>query len=218
MSGLFDESSAFHEVSENLQNLLSLASGNYNTALYEDVYLNGQLSATTLFPLKTYLFSDRQSLIDNRFGNELKDFVETTYPNYVILKGDLGLPYFLEFFITSKMYSPLEVEYILSATAFECLEDYFRNWQHLPEIRNNLKAKIRRMCAHFGFSVTEAELEPYRLCRNNLSHAGKFPSGSNNLAATMQLRNLIDRFVLTILGYRNRPYFNAISGNRENVP
>ncbi len=77
MSGLFDESSAFHEVSENLQNLLSLASGNYNTALYEDVYLNGQLSATTLFPLKTYLFSDRQSLIDNRFGNELKDFVET---------------------------------------------------------------------------------------------------------------------------------------------
>ena len=218
MVGNYNQLAAFDQTAENLQTLLSLASANFITAIYEDIYFNGQISVSTLFPLKTYLFSDRQSLIDNRIGNELKDFVNTTYQSYVNLKDNLGLPYFIEFFTTSKMYSPLEVEYILSATAFECLEDYFRRWQHLREIKLDLKGKIARMCSYFGFTVTDSVLEPYRVSRNSLSHTGKFPAGSNNVALTMTLRNLIDRFILIILGYRNKRYYNALIGDWDTVP
>lgn len=74
------------------------------------------------------------------------------------------------------------------------------------------------MCNYFGFTVTDTILEPYRVCRNSLTHEGKFPAGSNNVALTMTLRNLIDRFILTILGYRNKPYFDVISRAKDNVP
>lgn len=136
-----------------MQSLFSLASANYITPIYEDVYFNGQLSASTLFPLKTYLFSDRPSLIDSTIlGNhEFKDFVDTTYQNYLTLRDNMGLPYFIEFFTTSKMYSPFEVEYILSTIAFECLESYFRNWQRLQSIEG-LKGKL-------GECVTTLDLQ-----------------------------------------------------------
>lgn len=42
---------------KNLQPLCSLASGNYVTSLYEDVFKNDQLMRSTLFPLKTYPYS-----------------------------------------------------------------------------------------------------------------------------------------------------------------
>jgi hypothetical protein len=219
-NGAFREATAITELFEDLQNLFSLASANFVTTMYEDRYFNGVLSATLLFPLKTYSFSTRPSLIDLSIHGtrDFKDFIEITFPNYINYKNNLGLSYFIEFFTTSKMYSPLEVEYILSTTAFECLESYFTNWQGLLEIRNNLKAKITRMCGHFGFTVTDSILEPYRDCRNTLSHTGKFPTGSDNINLLMTLRNLMDRFVLTILGYRNKPYFNAITRNKEMVP
>lgn len=218
--GTYNELSSINEIAENLQNLFSLAAANYITTLYEDVYINGQLSASILFPLKTYIFSNRPSLIDTSiFGNrEFKDFIDTTYQNYVTLRVSLGLPYFTEFYTTSKMYSPLEVEYILATTAFECLESYFRGWQGLPEASGGLKGKITRMCNHFGFTATDAELEPYRLCRNSLTHEGKFPAGSDSIASIMELRNLIDRFVLTILGYRNKPYYNVVKRAKDMAP
>jgi hypothetical protein len=219
MVGSLSELPAFTEISENLQNLFSLASANYITPMYEDVYFNGQISSSTLFPLKTYSFSGRPSLIDNTIieNHEFKDFIDTTYQNYVNLRNNMGLPYFIEFFTTSKMYSPLEVEYILSTTSFECLESYFRSWQSFRET-DNLKRKITRMSNHFGFAVDDSILEPYRICRNSLTHEGKFPAGSDSVASTMALRNLIDRFVLTILGYRNKPYYNAITRNKDIVP
>jgi len=218
INGTFNQLASFKEISDNLQNLFSLASANFITTLYEDIYLNGQLSATTLFPLKTYTFSNRPSLVDCSNGHEFKDFIDIIYPNYLNLRNNLGLSYFIEFFTTSKMYSPLEVEYILATTSFECLESYFRNWRGLREASGGLKGKITILCNHFGFTATDAELESYRLCRNSLTHEGKFPAGSDSVASTMALRNLMDRFVLTILGYRNKPYFNTITRNKEMVP
>jgi hypothetical protein len=218
MAGTYNQLAIFQEITENLQNLFSLASANFNTTIYEDIYFNGQLSASTLFPLKTYIFSNRLPLIDCSMGHEFKDFLDVTYQNYINLRVNLGLSYFVEFFTTSKMYSPMEAEYILSTTAFECLESYFRNWQELPEAHGGLKGKISRMCNHFRFTTTDAELERYRICRNSLTHEGKFPAGSDKIALLMELRNIMDRFVLTILGYRNKPYYNAITRKKAIMP
>jgi hypothetical protein len=220
INGTNKEIPTFSQICENLQNLFSLTSANYITCLYEDIYLNGQLSATALFPLKTYTFSNRPSLIDNTIhgNNEFKDFIDTTYQNYVTLRDDLGLPYFIEFFTTSKMYSPLEVEYLLSTTAFECLEGYFRNSRSLHATPGGLRGKIKRMCNAFAFAITTSELNSYRDCRNSIVHEGKFPATVDKFLATMELRNLMDRFILTILGYRNKPYYNVIKGNKDSVP
>jgi hypothetical protein len=187
--------------------------------LYEDVYSTDVLCETTLLPLKTHTFSNHPSLIDNSpYGNkEFKDFIDTTYSSYVNLRDNIGLPYFIEFFTISKMYSPLEVEYVLATTAFECLESYFRNWKSLPEL-GDLKGKIGRMCSDFAFTVTPAELESYRICRNSITHEGKFPDGTDKVLATMELRNLMDRFILTILGYRNKRYYNVLKSDKDLVP
>jgi hypothetical protein len=213
------EYAAFSEMAENLQNLFSLASANYVTTIYEDVFLGDQLCKSTLFPLKTYLFSNRPSLIDNTIhGNhEFKDFIIIAYPNYVNLKTNLGLTYFIEFFTTSKMYSPLEVEFILATTAFECLESYFKRWQSLGD-EKGLKAKLTRMFSHFVFVASASELESYRVCRNSLTHEGKFPDDKDKFLSTMELRNLIDRFILTIMGYRNKAYYNYIKRDKDIVP
>ena len=214
----YSQLAVFREIADNLQNLFSLASANYNTAIYEDIYLGGQLSASMLFPLKTYIYSDRPQLIDCSIGQELKDFIDTTYRPYVTYKKNLGLSYFIEFLTTSKMYSPLEVEYVLQTTAFECLENYFKNWRRLPEIKNDLKKKIVRMFDYFGFAITPKELEDYRLCRNSVSHEGKFPIGYSGAMSTMQLRNIIDQFILTILNYINKPYYNSATRSKDIVP
>lgn len=110
LQGYYKNLSILREICDNLQNLCSLSSGNFVTPLYENIYNAEQICETTLFPLKTYPFSNSPSLIDNSFvGNkDFKDFIETTYQKYTNLKDKLGLSYFIEFFTTSKMYSPLK--------------------------------------------------------------------------------------------------------------
>ncbi len=211
------------QICKNLQGLFSIATGNYVTALYQDIYCDGKLCRTVLLPRKTYTYSNWPYLIDSSVQDryEFRDFINITYQNYVDLKDNLGLSYFVEFFTTSKIYSPLEVEYLLSTTAFECLEGYFRRWKSLSRIsfkEGGLKEKIRRMCRNFSFSVTESELETYPSCRNSIAHEGKFPATVDKVISLMELRNLMDRFILTILGYRNKPYYNVVKRDKDMVP
>lgn len=74
------------------------------------------------------------------------------------------------------------------------------------------------MCDHFALAVTPTELESYRVCRNSLTHEGRFPATSDKIMSTMELRNLMDRFVLTILGYRGKPYYNVIKRDKDLMP
>jgi hypothetical protein len=130
----------------------------------------------------------------------------------------MGLPYFVEFFITSKIYQPGEVKYLLSTTAFECLENYFTDWTGLPKILSNLKQKMERMFQHFGFAASSAEIVSYRLSRNSITHSGKFPAVTDGFLATMELRNLMDRFILSILGFKGKPYYNVVKRQKEPLP
>jgi hypothetical protein len=216
LEGNYDEINSMRNICENVQYLCSLASGNFVTAMYEDIYLNEKIYETTLLPLKTYPFSNSIPLIDTSLHgrDEFKTFLETTYSDYLKFKSALGLDYAIEFFTSSKIYSPLEAKYLLATTAFECLENYFRRWKSLNEIRS-LKTKMSRMFTFFGFNSTNTELESYRKNRNSIIHEGKFPSSTNSFTATMELRNLIERFLLFLLGYKNKPYYNVINQKKE---
>jgi len=218
LEGNYDEIDFIRNICENVQHLCSLASGNFVTAMYEDIYLNEKLYETTLLPLKTYPFSNNIPLIDTSLHgrDEFKTFLETTYLDYLKFKSVLGLDYVIEFFTSSKIYSPLEAKYLLATTAFECLENYFRHWKSLNEIRS-LKTKMSRMFTFFGFNFTNTELESYRKNRNSIIHEGRFPSSTNSFTAAMELRNLIERFLLFLLGYKNKPYYNVINQKKENL-
>jgi hypothetical protein len=217
IQGTFDKIEELEEISENIQTLCSLASGNYVVPLYEDVYCKGTLYETYLYPSKTYHFSKSPSLIGTsiHYCQEFKDFLETAYPHYIILSDGMGLPYFVEFFTTSKTYQPTEVKFLLSTTAFECLEDYFSTWQSLEKISDNLEGKMVRMWRCFDFKYTGAELTSYRKSRNSIIHQGKFLTGTDGFLETLKLRNLMDRFILFILGYSGKPYHNIFKRIRE---
>jgi len=216
LEGKYDEIDSVRNMCENIQYLCSLASGNFVTVMYEDIYSDDKLCETTLFPLKTYPFSNNIPLIDTSLlgSNEFKTFLETTYLDYLKFKSVLGLTYIIEFFTTSKIFSPLEAKYLLATTAFECLESYFRRWRRLNEFRS-LKRKMSRMFTFFGFNFTNPELESYRKNRNSIIHEGRFPSSTNGFVAAMELRNLIERFLLFLIGYRNKPYYNVINQKKE---
>jgi hypothetical protein len=48
--------------------------------------------------------------------------------------------------------------------------------------------------------------------RNYIVHTGRFPSNVNSVEKWLELINLYDRVVLTILGYRGKPYLNIAKG------
>lgn len=100
--------------------LLSLASGNWVANLYRDIYAQRKLCRTYLLPGKTHPYAKEQSLIDLRhIGNcDVKDFLETTYDDYIQRRDDLGLAIVIEYEVTSKMAPMLETKYLLAAIDF----------------------------------------------------------------------------------------------------
>jgi hypothetical protein len=218
--GEFGNLRAIEEICEDIEKLCSLASGNYVVPIYEDIYKEGRLCIRYLFPLKTYPFSKSKSPIDLTLqsSQDLKLFLETAYPQYVSLKNSLGFPYVIEMFVSSRTSLPLEVQYVLASTAFECLESYYRHWQALPRI-NGIKSKMSRMLTGVMPVVfTNAELQSYRDNRNSLIHEGKFLSTANPVNETYALRNLLDRVFLSFLGYRGNPYFNVATNSKQALP
>jgi hypothetical protein len=47
------------------------------------------------------------------------------------------------------------------------------------------------------------------LTRDKIVHTGRFPSGADRSSETMKLSNLLDRIMLTILGYKGKFYLNC---------
>jgi len=217
IEGDYYEINNLREISENMQVLCSLACGNYVTAIYEDIFnKNGDiLSETTLFPLKTYSFSTRVPLIDTSLHGvkEFKNYLESTYSLYKKFKLPLRLPYVIELFTTSKIYSPMELQYLLTTTSLECLEHHFRTWQSLNKLYR-LNKKTERLLKHFKVPHTKSETK-INLIRNSIVHEGRFPPAVDGFKSLMKLRNLVDRLFLVILGYKGKPYHNVILGKKD---
>jgi hypothetical protein len=207
---------SLRELSRNTQFLCSLASGNYVTEMYEDIFKEKILLETHLFPLKTYPFSNVEPLIDTSLHGikEFKEYLEGTYQEYTKLKESLGLPYVIEFFITSKLYSPMEVEFLLTTTTLECLESYFADWKKFGPERISMKKKTRRMLDEFKVPYSSGELE-FDYIRNFIVHEGRFPPYCERFKALLGLRNLVDKLFLGILSYRGKPYYNIAKQKKD---
>lgn len=216
VEGDYRELDHLRELSESVQFLCSLASGNYVTALYEDIYNKDDvLCETTLYPLKTYPFSVQNPLIDTSLHGvkDFKDYLECAYPLYEQFKTPLRLPYVIELFITSKIYSPIELQYLLTTTSLECLERHLKTWKNLPPLKG-INTKTQRLLDFFKVPYNKSEAA-FNHIRNSIVHEGRFPQSVDGFKSLMELRNLLDRLFLVILGYKGKHYYNVVSRKKE---
>jgi len=204
--------------------LLSFASGTWITWLYEDYFLENRLVETTLLASKTLPYNPVGRVIDTPNGSDLKEYLETTYSNYVQVKDSLGMNIVIEHYIYSKSVRIIELKYLIAAIGMECLishlSDYFQVTKitaDLSSLRNGLKALLE----HFDIPYEQSDLDFIGI-RDKIVHTGRFPPGlspSQELEKLDNLYNLYDRTILTILGYRGKPYLNtAKKFTKELVP
>lgn len=214
VTGRYEDLNFILTLTKDFQYLSSLATGNYVASMYQDVYSNDKLIETKLFPLKTYPFSNKAPLIDTSLHGieEFKEYIEITYPNYVKYRLSLGLPYVLELFITSKIYSPMEVAFLLTTTTIECLEEYYRDWKKLKKLR--LRKKTIRLLQAFNVPYQDNELNFVKI-RNKIVHEGRFPPNVDKLKSLYELSNLVERLFLSIFEYHGKPYFDSYTRKKN---
>lgn len=69
----------------------------------------------------------------------------------------------------------------------------------------------------FKVSYDPKELNFVEL-RDKIVHTGRFPSKIDQLISWHALSSILDRTLLTIIGYKGKPYLNASKGYaRENL-
>jgi hypothetical protein len=148
---------------------------------------------------------------------EFEKFIETSYQNFVKYKDELGLALVIEYYVTSKVLGPLETSYLLGAITFECIESYLCQYFETRKMKKDLrrfKHRTKFLWEEFGVAYEESELDFVKV-RDKVVHTGRFPKGKEDLKEYYGLINLLDRTLLTILGYRGNPYFNTTSMVKE---
>jgi hypothetical protein len=192
--------------------LLSYATGTYISWPYRDVYCDGKLICSNLYAVKTGPYVHRNWVIDadNLQACDMKIFLETSYPTFKSLKTDLGLDVVLEFLVVANQGRYFEVTFLLDAVAAECLLSYLSAYFNKIGKKGDMSSfrnKMKELLNHFGVVFKEEELD-FIGVRDKIVHTGKFPAEVSPPEATMKLHNLMDRTVLTMLGYRGKFYLN----------
>jgi len=219
INGNYSELADIEEIANNIKWTCSLASANYVTDLYQDIYKNGRLAKTILKPSKTYPYISRSSAIDAsiRGGDELRSFLTITYPRFTELKEELGLEIVIEYYISSRLGIILEIGFLLGMITLECIESYLSSYfksRGIAKDLSNFKSKTRALLDEFGVSYKEDELE-IKDTRDKIVHTGRFPSERNPYEEYTKIINLLDRVLLIILGYKGNMYYNLNSRAKE---
>lgn len=207
-----DEIDKLRAILKNLESLLSFASGNYITTLYEDIYNKGKLTKTILNPFKTMSYNHREFVIDcdHHWNCDLKEFLETTYARFESLRHILGLGVVIEYYVTSKIVQIIQVKYLLGAVAFECLKSHFSEYlkkKGKPPVSGSFREKMKTLFSEFRVTHTKKDLQFIDI-RNSIVHEGDFPRLVRPHDEVLKLYNLIDRTILTILGFKGNHYLN----------
>ena len=142
---------------------------------------------------------------------------EKSYPNFVKYESSLGLNIVIEYAVTSRIYQPLELAYLLGATTLECLESYLPQFLNNPKIKDwSFRKRTEKLCDTFGIKYSRSDLEFIKI-RNSLVHAGRFPGNVDTVKSYYKFINFIDRILLTILGYKGQPYVNFLNKKKEQL-
>lgn len=208
------EENKVRKVCENLCVLLSFATGNWITWVYEDCFQGGKLVRSRLPASKTFAYHHADTVIDTGSTKELGAYLETVYPNYIEAKSSLGLDIVIEYYVHSKLTKIIELRYLLATIGMECLKShlssYFQSKNKSADLGSFRKA-LKALFEDISMPYEQDELEFIDL-RNYIVHTGRFPSNVNSVEKWLELINLYDRVVLTILGYRGKPYLNIAKG------
>lgn len=221
MKAKYNELSDIDEISNNLRWLCSLASANYVTDLYQDIYKEDILAKTILKPSKTFPYNMATPPIDTsiRGNGELGSFLRITYPKFTELKDELGLEIVIEYYVLSRIGLLLEIRFLVGVITFECIESYLSSYFRSRDIEKDLtsfKSKTIALLDEFGVSYDEDEMK-IKDTRDKIVHTGKFPSGKIPHEEYKKIINLLDRTLLTILGYKGNTYYNLNSRARETL-
>jgi len=209
------------KLSEDLCLLLSFASGTWVAPIYEDALLDNRPVATILPPAKTLPYSNADRVIDTRNGNELREFIETAYGNYVKAKNELGMDIVIEYYVHSKSARILEIKYLIACIGMECLKSYLSGYfaarNKNPDLRF-FRGSLESLFQELSMPYRSSELDFIDI-RGEIVHTGRFPTNIDSVEEYYKLLNLYERTVLTVLGYRGKPYLNAAKRyTKETVP
>lgn len=197
------------ELLEDTATLLSFATGTYISWVYRDVYSSNALVESHLYANVTGPFIDGKWVIDVRNLGDcyMRTFLETTFPVYNNLKTELGLNLVIGYLVIANQVKYPEAEFLLNSVAAQCLLSHLSTQPATTENASSFKSGMTELLNHFGVVHIESELD-FILTRNKIVHTGRFPSGTVPHEATMKLHNLMDRTILTVLGYRGKHYLN----------
>ncbi|GEM_PF-2043628 len=131
--------------------------------------------------------------------------------HYVKAKNTLGLDIVIEYYVHSKLMNVIELSYLLGAVGMECLKSYLSGYFQAKNKSADLGSFAKALQALF-----EDILMPYQQSkldfisiRDKIVHTGRFPPNVNPVEDYRKLINLYERVILTILGYRGKPYLNT---------
>ncbi len=192
--------------------LLSFASGTYIANVYKQIFKDNVLCQTIFMPCITQPYHHADPAIDikNLGKCYTKIFLETVFPQYQSLKNELGLNIVINYYLYSKLVNIYQAKYLLGAIAFECLTSYLSGYFKARNKKvdlSNFRERIKSCFNEFQIQYVESELRFIGI-RDRLVHTGNFPPNTNVGNEYGSLINLLDRTILTILGYKGHVYLN----------
>lgn len=146
----------------NIIELLSLATRNFVSPIYEDRFYNGRLIKTILNPVLTMDYN-ADDLIDSKRPNPciLQIFLESTYNNYQEFKGTLGLNNVIHLYLISRYAVFTESIFLLAIVSLESLSSYFEDSLRskgetiIPSSIGRTKKDITKILNKYGIKIEE---------------------------------------------------------------
>lgn len=263
-----DKENVFTNIIIQLTDLLSYASRNRISHIYEDYYDdNDLLYKTVLRPVFTREFNKENDLIDteNFADCDLKNFLEICYHHYDGNLNKFGLNIHIAFYLEAFSQKYSDLSFLLFTTA---LETILTGYEEICEEEGNplSKGMLKRNKKETIKILKKFEVEDYEeisdrivekisyphptlndkltafskderfsielntfdrdfiQIRNKIAHTGKFPrtinSNGEERSISMgterdRLIYLLDRVVLTILGYKGNLFINKLDYKKE---
>ncbi len=241
--------------------LLSLATRNFVSPIYEDYFYNGELIRTILNPVLTKEYNGADNLIDSNRPNPciLQFYLESTYSKFQELKDILGLKSVIHIYLISRFAFFAESKFLLAAVSLESLLSYFEEYlegkgepiksssvgrtkktlakelekdgikiedEILERVASSVaysyptfNDKLSPLLKMYGIKYDSKDFDLINL-RNKVVHYGKFPEEFNSRLINpheeqTRLVYFLDRILLSILGYKNKPFLNIFNQYQE---
>jgi hypothetical protein len=145
--------------------LLSLATSNWVTLVYCDLFRGNDIVQTIIFNTKRRPFIKSQYLINIENIDDLKNFLEITFSSYSQIVNDFPLNKIIDYIISSLAGPSLQASFIIAYVALENLcsriEDFAekRGERLRPQSIEDMKRLLRQLFVRYNKWFTEAELE-----------------------------------------------------------